>query len=438
MNPPDRNSSAEGLHPKAEGANAVPPVLSRPAGVKPSPANHLVRALAIAVLSLAALVLFMNIGKFVRAGDHSTGWVESEEGVSYRNERIGYAPWSIHMVRVDRADKDLTFYSVLSENQVLGVSRISEQARLIPQEFGRPIAGVNGDFYERDNRTYVGDPRGLQIVRGELVSAPDTVCVWFDRDGAPHLDQVKGQFMVAWPNGAQSPFGLNRQRLPNSIVLYTSTYGRSHRVQGGRDLILQAADSGPWLPLEAGRQYRARVREVRETAPDSPLPTDAMVLSIGPSQLGKVPGVEPGALLDISTATTPDLAGVRMAIAGGPALIQNGKASGFAPPSRQVGSYSERSKYERHPRSAVGWNDQYVFLVTVDGRQAGLSVGMTLTELTDYMVKLGCTEAMNLDGGVSATMWLKGRIANDPCQGERSVANALFVVRKSRKTSPTL
>ena len=36
---------------------------------------------------------------------------------------------------------------------------------------------------------------------------------------------------------------------------------------------------------------------------------------------------------------------------------------------------------ERHPRSAVGWNADSYFLVEVDGRQRGLSVGMTLEEL---------------------------------------------------------
>jgi len=48
---------------------------------------------------------------------------------------------------------------------------IADQARTIPPEIGRAVAGVNGDFYERENPTYAGDPRGLQIVKGELISA---------------------------------------------------------------------------------------------------------------------------------------------------------------------------------------------------------------------------------------------------------------------------
>ena len=100
------------------------------------------------------------------------------------------------------------------------------------------------------------------------------------------------------------------------------------------------------------------------------------------------------------------------------------------PPPDTSGSFSERSKYERHPRSAVGWSPTHVYLVTVDGRQPGLSVGMKLAELAAYMVGLGCTDGMNFDGGKSAQMWMSGEIMNSPCQGEDTVANSLLVVRK--------
>ena len=101
------------------------------------------------------------------------------------------------------------------------------------------------------------------------------------------------------------------------------------------------------------------------------------------------------------------------------------------PPAGSSHDFSERSRYKRHPRSAIGWSSTHFYLVVVDGRQPGLSKGMTLAELAQFMSRLGCTEAMNLDGGKSAQMWLNGRIVNSPCQGEDTVANALFVVRRS-------
>lgn len=98
-----------------------------------------------------------------------------------------------------------------------------------------------------------------------------------------------------------------------------------------------------------------------------------------------------------------------------------------------MGGYATSSMFDRHPRAAVGWSKTHFYLVEVDGRQGDLSVGMTLAELGDYMAKLGCEEAINLDGGASATCWYRGRVVNSPCNGsERTIANGLVVVRKPK------
>jgi exopolysaccharide biosynthesis protein len=87
----------------------------------------------------------------------------------------------------------------------------------------------------------------------------------------------------------------------------------------------------------------------------------------------------------------------------------------------------------RHPRTALGFNSRYLLLVEVDGRQKELSMGMSFAELARLMKSLGCTEAMNLDGGGSSTFWLDGKVMNSPSdKHERSLANGIFVVRKQR------
>ena len=81
------------------------------------------------------------------------------------------------------------------------------------------------------------------------------------------------------------------------------------------------------------------------------------------------------------------------------------------------------------PRTALGWNKHYLYLVEVDGRQLDLSLGMTFPQLAKYMLGLGCEQAMNLDGGGSATLWAFGAVKNSPSEGqERPAPNALVVV----------
>ncbi len=83
----------------------------------------------------------------------------------------------------------------------------------------------------------------------------------------------------------------------------------------------------------------------------------------------------------------------------------------------------------RHPRTAVGFNADEILLVTVDGRQKDWSVGMTMVELARLMAELGCTEALNLDGGGSTTAWVDGEVVNRPSDGgQRRIANALLVI----------
>jgi hypothetical protein len=356
--------------------------------------------------------------------------------VTYTNHLVESIPWSIHVVQIERANSAFEFHSVHAGNSALGLSTLRTQVTSLSEALGAPVAAINGDFYQRD-KSYAGDPRGLQIAEGELISAPDGgACFWVDPLGQPQATNVVSQFQITWPDGTTTPFGLNEDRRPGGVVLYTPTLGQATCTAGGRELVLERQGTGPWLPLEIGRSYRARVREIRETG-NTTLAPDTMVLSLGQSVLAKLPKVEPGAVLRFTTASSPVLRGIKTAIGGGPVLVRAAKrqkigASG--PQDGEASSYAFSSMSERHPRSAIGWNQQWFFLVEVDGRQRELSVGMTLDELSAYLVKLGCEGGMALDGGGSATLWYDGQVRNSPCDRyERSVANSLVVARKTAR-----
>lgn len=119
-------------------------------------------------------------------------------------------------------------------------------------------------------------------------------------------------------------------------------------------------------------------------------------------------------------------------LASGPIMVDNGRISDW--------SKSDKKFIEtRHPRSAIFTkkNGTIVFL-TVDGRSEGNAAGMSIPELA-YLAKiLGAEDAINLDGGGSTTLWLKGApengVLNYPSdnklfdhKGERSVSNIFYV-----------
>ena len=85
----------------------------------------------------------------------------------------------------------------------------------------------------------------------------------------------------------------------------------------------------------------------------------------------------------------------------------------------------------REPRTAIGYNTDgtKVILLVVDGRQPGVSVGVPSKDLAAILLNLGCTEALNFDGGGSSTLYVKELgVINTPSEGSlRAVKNGLFI-----------
>ena len=109
-------------------------------------------------------------------------------------------------------------------------------------------------------------------------------------------------------------------------------------------------------------------------------------------------------------------------IGAGPYLVKNGEI--------YVDTIEEKfgAITGRNPRSAVGFNEKNeLIIITIDGREE-TSVGVTLYELAKIMKSLGCTYAMNLDGGGSSVMYVQGKITNSPAQqGGIGISNALTI-----------
>ena len=84
----------------------------------------------------------------------------------------------------------------------------------------------------------------------------------------------------------------------------------------------------------------------------------------------------------------------------------------------------------RHPRTVIGEDKAgAIWLITVDGRQPALSLGMSFTELQTLARRLGLRSALNLDGGGSTTMVVRGNVVNHPSDatGPRMVSDAILV-----------
>ena len=88
---------------------------------------------------------------------------------------------------------------------------------------------------------------------------------------------------------------------------------------------------------------------------------------------------------------------------------------------------------DRHPRTCLCISKKSMVFITIDGRKKEAE-GMNLIEAQKFLLKIGCIDAINLDGGGSTTMWTKNKgIVNLPSDelGERPVSNALLIINKN-------
>ncbi len=104
----------------------------------------------------------------------------------------------------------------------------------------------------------------------------------------------------------------------------------------------------------------------------------------------------------------------------GPMLLHGGQAMTDFNMPRSIGGVD--------PRTAIGYYEpgHYCF-VLVDGGQGSYSEGMKLTELSQLMQDLGCTEAYNLDGGHSSEMAFFGEFVNQPEDGGRRCSDIVYI-----------
>jgi hypothetical protein len=123
-----------------------------------------------------------------------------------------------------------------------------------------------------------------------------------------------------------------------------------------------------------------------------------------------------------------------MLAAAGHSLIEEGQdREGFSAAAHQFDSDITVGRY---PRAALGVSDQDLIAVACEGR-ADDEAGLSMAELAGAMIEFGARDAINLDGGGSASLVVGRRLVNTPreehgieLRGGRSVCTALqFVPR---------
>ena len=141
-----------------------------------------------------------------------------------------------------------------------------------------------------------------------------------------------------------------------------------------------------------------------------------------------------GDTINLILGTYPYIPGIKELVGGLPKIVENGKDISLTSTIKEGGG--EKFITTRHPRTAVGFSKDStkLFFTVVDGRQSS-SVGMSLPELSTFMISVGCYQAINLDGGGSTTLMVRNKTMNSPSDltGQRAVGNVILLISRKGK-----
>jgi exopolysaccharide biosynthesis protein len=171
-----------------------------------------------------------------------------------------------------------------------------------------------------------------------------------------------------------------------------------------------------------GEGSNSMYRASQWARPEGPAMTDGLAWSVTTNARPCLV-VHTNGAVTFEMVTQPD--GDDFQVVGGwPILLHDGK----------IIPVDSKRNTARHPRTVVGLDATHekLTLLLLDGRKPGIAAGMTYEELAAEMLRLGCTEALNLDGGGSSVMAYRkvGKmcILNAPTDGhERAVADVLGI-----------
>jgi hypothetical protein len=103
----------------------------------------------------------------------------------------------------------------------------------------------------------------------------------------------------------------------------------------------------------------------------------------------------------------------------GPMLVADG-AVRFDPDTDEEGFSRGAAQFDsditlgRYPRAALGMSRDTLVAVACDGRRSGVDAGLSMLELAQLTLELGCEAAINLDGGGSTTLVHRAHLLNRP------------------------
>jgi hypothetical protein len=331
----------------------------------------------------------------------------------------------IYTLKVNVSECEFT--QGLASNQVYGFDKVSNMAAMdynrsssggldVDESLGYYDFGVNGGFY-----TELGRPAGIILIKGELVTKQNigTPLFIIDSDGSVRLVDPELRIFIEQGQNSYESYELNEGQTDTLLSLYTPWYGNTNRLREDHTTI--RVDHNQVIAIESGSEPDQIPFE------NGRLEDGSFLISYRSLRYPFL--VKEGDQISLRIESNFNHENVKEAFQTGGWLVRDGENV-----SRDYESYVGITD-SLQPRSAIGITaKQEVIIKVIDGRNKGVSEGVTGKALADLLIQDGCIYGAYLDGGASSVMVQNGKVINRPSLGEeKPVAHGLFFERDYQK-----
>jgi hypothetical protein len=374
--------------------------------------------------------------------DDPSPWVTIGTGIEY-HEFVLPDPNNVFVARMERDNLATTLESSIAQGKVVsGRETVSSMARRHDQAINfwgeswgarnQVVVAINGSFFDyATGIPYRGIVHSSWYAKRFDDYENGTGFAWtLDRlpfIGGGCLTHPTDKNVITFLRldnygKTQTIDGVNVPRADDQLVLYTPQYdARTHTSDGGTTVEVLVEMTEPTMLISGGKMITGYVREIRKKLGSTPIPFNYVVLSahgaaqtkllnniavgdtIGFSQ--KIKDYEVDAGICNSNLSPFDWDRTYASIGGSFHFLKDGKIQSFP---------NDQGAITRHPRTAIAYNDNYIYFIVVDGRNPFRSIGMTIDELATFTKDtLGAKGGIAQDGGGSSTMVVNGNVVNN-------------------------
>lgn len=360
------------------------------------------------------------------------GWEVIVPGIEYREFHLPH-PNNVYVARMLRSNPEVILESSIA------MGRLASGREAVTGMANRYNQAINnwGEVWGHRNRVVVAingyyfDPATGVPHRGQINSS------WY----AKRFDELQNGSGLAWKTDrsvfigeciknpadkqvvtflktgtTQQINGINQPREADELILYTPQYDADTNTgddNKSTEAIVELTK--PVSAVNAVDMITGTVKSIRNNVGSAPIPFDHVVLSaVGSARdlllstndlnEGDIIGITQR-IVNCNTSLPFEWKGTYASIGGHFHFLKNGSIQSY--PDNQ-------GAITRHPRTAIAYNEQYLFFIVVDGRDPYASVGMSIDELAifarDY---LSATDGVAEDGGGSSTMVINGEVKNN-------------------------